>query len=66
MVFIHYIRILSSVTMPTWDVLLRHFRKMLLYMQGYVVTYSHLLSTLDFTHCNWPSQVPPELNSFYS
>ena len=27
MVFIHYIRILSSVTMPTCDVLLRHFRK---------------------------------------
>ena len=29
-VFIHYIRILSSVTMPTCDALLRHFRKMLL------------------------------------
>ena len=29
-VFIHYIRILSSVTMPTYDMLLRHFRKMLL------------------------------------
>ena len=49
MVFIHYIRILSSVTMPTSDVLLRHFRKMLLYTQGYAVAYSHLLSTLVLT-----------------
>ena len=47
--FIHYIRILSSVTMPTCDVLLRHFRKMLLYTQGYAVAYSHLLSTLGLT-----------------
>ena len=46
MVFIHYIRILSSVTMPTCNVLLHHFRKMLLYTQGYAVAYSHLLSTL--------------------
>ena len=37
---------ISSVTMPTYDVLLRHFRKMLLYMQGYMVAYSHLLPTL--------------------
>ena len=50
MVFIHYIRILSSVTMPTCDVLLRHFRKMLLYTQGYAVAYSHLLSTLVIIH----------------
>ena len=50
MVFIHYIRILSSVTMPTCDVLLRHFRKMLLYTQGYAVAYSHLLSALDKTY----------------
>ena len=33
--------------MPTRDVLLRHFRKMLLYTLGYAVAYSHLLSTLD-------------------
>ena len=46
MVFIHCIRILSSVTMSTCDVLLLHFRKMLLYTQGYMVAYSHLLSTL--------------------
>ena len=46
MVFIHYIRILSNDTMPTCNVLLRHFRKMLLYTQGYAVAYSHLLSTL--------------------
>ena len=51
MEFIHYIRLLSSVTMPTCDVLLRHFRKMLLYMQGYAVAYSHLLSTLDSAWC---------------
>ena len=51
MAFIHYIRILSSVTMPTCDVLLRHFGKMLLYTQGYAVAYSHLLSTLDGTTC---------------
>ena len=51
MVFIHYIRILSSVTMPTCDVLLRHFRKMLLYTQGYAVAYSHLLSTLGNSLC---------------
>ena len=50
MVFIDYIRILSSITMPTCDVLLRHFRKMLLYMQGYAIAYSHLLSTLDRSH----------------
>ena len=50
MVFIHYIRILSSVTMPMCDVLLRHFRKMLLYTQGYAVAYSHLLSTLAGIH----------------
>ena len=49
-VFIHYIRILSSVTMPTCDVLLRHFRKMLLYTQGYAVAYSHLLYTLAGSH----------------
>ena len=41
---------ISSVTMPTCDMLLRHFRKMLLYMQGYVVAYSLLLSTLVDTH----------------
>ena len=35
--------------MPTCDVLLRHFRKMLLYTQGYAVAYSHLLSTLGLT-----------------
>ena len=46
MVFIHYIRILSSVTMSTCDVLLHHFRKMLLYTQEYAVAYSHLLPTL--------------------
>ena len=51
--FIHYIRILSSVTMPTCDVLLRHFRKMLLYTQGYAVAYSHLLSTLGISQCPW-------------
>ena len=50
MVFIHCIRILSSITMPTCDVLLRHFRKMLLYTQGYAVAYSHLLSTLAGIH----------------
>ena len=38
--------------MPTCDVLLRHFRKMLLYTQGYAVAYSHLLSTLDVTDGN--------------
>ena len=27
MVFIHYVRILSSVTMPMCDMLLHHFRK---------------------------------------
>ena len=50
MVFIHCIRILSSVTMPTCDVLLRHFRKMLLYTQGYAVAYSHLFSTLGCSY----------------
>ena len=57
MVFIHYIRILSSVTMPTCDVLLRHFRKMLLYTQGYAVAYSHLLSTLGHSDNNLPKDV---------
>ena len=52
MEFIHYIRILSSVTMPTCDVLLRHFGKMLLYTQGYAVAYCHLLSTLGSTLCS--------------
>ena len=61
MVFIHYIRILSSVTMPTCDVLLHHFRKMLLYTQGYVVAYSHLLSTLAPTQPNITSYSPLDL-----
>ena len=42
-VFIHYIRILSSVTMPTCDVLLRHFRKMLLRMRIRGCTLSSLI-----------------------
>ena len=41
--------------MPTCDMLLRHFRKMLLYTQGYAVAYSHLLSTLVATQdCIFP------------
>ena len=35
--------------MPTCDVLLRRFRKMLLYTQGYAVAYSHLLSTFGYS-----------------
>ena len=42
-VFIHYIRILSSVTMPTCDVLLRHFRKMLLRVRIRGCTLSSLI-----------------------
>ena len=62
MVFIHYIRILSSVTMPTCDVLLRHFGKMLLYTQGYAVAYSHLLSTLAVVQSSSPK---PTLHRSY-
>ena len=42
-VFIHYIRILSSVTMPTCDALLRHFRKMLLRVRIRGCTLSSLI-----------------------
>ena len=42
-VFIHYIRILSSVTMLTCDALLRHFRKMLLRMRIRGCTLSSLI-----------------------
>ena len=42
-VFIHYIRILSNVTMPTCDVLLRHFRKMLLRVRIRSCTLSSLI-----------------------
>ena len=42
-VFIHYIRILSSVTMPTCDALLHHFRKMLLRMRIRGCTLSSLI-----------------------
>ena len=36
----------NRVTIPTCDVLLHHFRKMLLYVRGYTVAYSYLLCTL--------------------
>ena len=42
-VFIHYIRTLSSITMPTCDALLRHFRKMLLRMHIRGCTLSSLI-----------------------
>ena len=38
----------NNVTMPTCDFLLCHFRKMLLYMNGYAVAYSYLLCALDY------------------
>lgn len=37
---------INSATMPTCDVLLRQFRNMLLYVQGYTVAHSYLLCTL--------------------
>ena len=50
-VFIHYIRMLSSVTMPTCDVLLRHFRKMLLRVRIRGFTLSSLIySWLGLLH----------------
>ena len=36
---------INVVTMPTCDVLLRHFRKTYLYTQGYAVAQSYLLCT---------------------
>ena len=51
-VFIHYIRILSSVTMPTCDMLLCHFRKLLLPVRIRGCTLSSL-STLGRSLCNW-------------
>ena len=37
--------------MPTCDFLLRHFRKILLYVRSYAVASSYLFCTL--TLCNW-------------
>ena len=50
LVFIHYIRILSSVTMPTCDALLRHFRKMLLRMRIRGCTLSSTLGHIHLCH----------------
>ena len=46
----HYVGKLFSVSMPTCDVLLHYFRKMLLYMHRHAVAYSYLLCTLGIIY----------------
>ena len=55
-VFMHYVGILVGVTVPTRDVLLCHFRKMLLYAWGYAVAYSYFLCTLGMGYCKSTKQ----------
>ena len=59
-VFIHYIRILSSVTMPTCDVLLRHFRKMLLWVRIRGCTLSSLIYSC--LHTTYQVVVPVDVH----